>query len=738
MDEQLTIIEDRPGHSPSVGRVGPTWKVLIADDEEEVHHATIFAFRNLEIQGRPIEFLHAYSAMQARALLAGCPDVAVILLDVVMESEDAGLQLVAHIREDLGMAAARIVLRTGQPGYAPELDVIQRYDINDYKTKSELTRTRLATTLTTAIRSYEQLQEIEAGRAGLDRIVQASAQMLALRGLREFSESLLAQVTDSLGLGTQGMVCSGRPAGAGRRESLRVLAATSAFLPRVGTGIDAQIGDAPAALVAKALGNRDHLLTEAALCLYFHDNDGKALAVYLETPRALTELETNLLRVFANHVAVGFQNVSLIGRLNNFAFVDPLCGLPNRLKLVEIMDEQIARGAKDYVLCLADLMQFSEINDALGHHQGDMLLVSVATRLRIGLPAEVAVARVGIDVFGLFGPASRLDPDAITEVFAPAFDAAGYSLQLSPALGIVRLEETQGSGIDALKNASIALNRGKTQRRQICHYTARMEADTRERVRLAQELRRALEQDRLVLHYQPQVDLKTGRVVGAEALLRWTTPDGVSVPPDVFIPVAEKSGMISLIGRRVLNMAGAQARTWRANGLAHFRMAVNVSPTEFRSPRFLEQVSAAVKEFGFAPGELELEITESIAMEDVKGVIAILNELKGLGVAVAIDDFGTGFSSLGYLQQLPVDRLKIDRQFVSELFIDGGRAGIPEMIIRLGKDLGLEVIAEGVETSAQAARLAALGCDEGQGYFYAKPLSPAAFTAWLAAHSPAV
>jgi EAL domain-containing protein (putative c-di-GMP-specific phosphodiesterase class I) len=271
-----------------------------------------------------------------------------------------------------------------------------------------------------------------------------------------------------------------------------------------------------------------------------------------------------------------------------------------------------------------------------------------------------------------------------------------------------------------------------------------MEADTRERTKLSHDLRRSVMAQQLALFYQPQIELATGRVRGAESLLRWRGSDGTFVSPEKFIPVAESSGLIRPIGEWVLRTACMQLQSWAQRGLTDFRVAVNVSIDQFRMESFTELVRAAIAEYGVEPALLELEITESMAMDEIEIVASTLSRLKALGVSIAIDDFGTGFSSLGYLTRLSVDRLKIDRSFVAGMGAESARprraaardlSGIPEMVIRLGHSLGLGVIAEGVEQEHQARGLQALGCDEAQGYFYCEPMDVEAFEQWLQARA---
>ncbi|MBA4094590.1 MAG: hypothetical protein C0489_10945, partial [Candidatus Accumulibacter sp.] len=632
--------------------------------DADVHSTTTFALAGLEVQDRPLEFLHAHSAHAARALLARESDIAVILLDVVMEQPDAGLHLVRHIRETLGMLDVRIILRTGQPGYTPEMEAIRDLDINDYRTKSELTRTKLYTTVGAAVRAYQQLHALGVGRAGLERIVHAGTELMRLHGARDVARSVLQQAAALLGQEAHGVLCVREPGDGG---GLRALGAAGLALPLEGQLLDSRDGAPLARAAARALDERRPEFGPTCMALYFPGKSGRDFAAAIPLAQPVSEGRQRLLHVFASVVAVGLDNIELVGRLNRAAFFDRLTGLPNRTRLVEELDAAIGQGG-DAVLTLVDLDHFAETNDALGHQFGDELLVTVAGRLQRQLDPRLTVARIGGDIFAVLGPAELTTPAAIHALFAAPFAIEGQDLQVSSTLGLVRLCEHDGSGADALKDADIALKRAKTQQRGGHFYFSRgMGVEIRERVRLMHALRSGVKRGELFLAYQPQVDLATHRPFGAEALLRWRRDDGTMVPPDRFIPIAEYSGLIVEIGGWVLREACAELMRLRAAGHLDFTMSVNVSQAQFRHPQFVDVLRRALHDTGAPPAYVELEITESMAMEEPQLLAEMLAEVKHTGVSIAIDDFGTGFSSLSHLQRLKVDRLKIDRSFVSEI-----------------------------------------------------------------------
>lgn len=731
-DDLLEIVDDGDEIAASADR--PRWPVLIVDDEREVHSATLFALKDLIIAGRPLEFLHAFSAAEARGILEGRRDVAVVLLDVVMETGDAGLQLVRVIRDELACADTRIVLRTGQPGYAPELEVIRDYDINDYKTKSELTRTRLVTSLTTAIRSYEQIRMVLDSERGMDRIVRSAPSLHAQHDLKGFAEAALQQVVMLLGSVVQGVFCARREAHGAMHEepAYYVAAACGGYADEEDRDFDAVRNPELIEVLARCRRAGDKLLESNALSLCLGEGDSRAL-LHVRVDRPLGDLERRLVDVLAVSIAVGLENVLLFRQLRSYAYFEPLCHLPNRANFVSQIDLRLNRGEKDWTVSVVDIDHFSDINAALGHQTGDQLLKAVARRLRGGLPEEVVLARVSGSTFGLLGRDGAVDPEQVIALFEQPFVVDGQSLMIQPCLGLERLAEAEGNGTDVFKNANIALSRARGDRRERWQYFTRdMQVATQQRLSLLHDLRHAAEAKRgLSLHYQPQVDVASGKVIGAEALMRWTNNRGEKIPPYRFIPVAEYSHLIIELGEWVLCSACEQLREWDRAGFNGLRMSVNVSPAQFRDPGFVGMARRCILGSGIDPARIELEVTESMALTETESVVASLHKLRQFGVSIAVDDFGSGFSSLGHLHQLPLNRLKIDRVFVSDLSTGSSGSTIAEMIVKLSKMLGLSVIAEGVETGEQLDALREMGCPEIQGFYFSPPVPAGEFLALL-------
>jgi diguanylate cyclase (GGDEF)-like protein len=726
-DEQdpdlITLIEDGDDGPPAEGGAeARRWKVLIVDDDEDVHCATTLALQGLTIEGRRLALLHAHSAAEARAVLAGEPDIAVAFLDVVMETPDAGLRLVRQLREELQRQALRVVLRTGQPGYAPELETIRDCDINDYRTKSELTQVRLYTTLTGAVRSYRQLVALQDARRSLELVVRANAQQGSEQGLDAFAHELMVLLCQLLEVPVRGI------AALCEHGQARVVAASDASLRGLAPDV---LPHTPLLQAMQQSRAARESRFEPLVSLYLPGADGEGLVLAVDgVPRS--DLQRHLVDVFAASVAAGFRNVRLLARLADLAYLDPLLGLPNRNRFVALIDERRARST-GAVMALLDIDDFSGVNQMLGHDVGDDLLKAVASRLAGVVGEDSVLARVAGDVFGLLGPASRVGPAQLAQAMALPFEVQGESLRLTATSGLVQLDAGEKRGIDLLKDAHIALKRAKFHQRGAAEFFSEaLGTGARERMRLLRGLREAFEHHHLYVAYQPQVDLADGRVVGAEALLRWRTDDGRHVPPDRFIPIAEQSGLIVAIGEFVLRTACQQLKRLHDLGHTGLCMAVNVSQAQFRSPAFVPSLSQALADSHVDPACVELEITESMAADDLDTVLCLLAAIRATGVGVAIDDFGTGFSSLSVLRQLQVDKLKIDRSFVNDVGPDPQPGSVARMVIELGRNLGMRVIAEGVETAAQRDALLGMGCHQGQGWLFSPALQAAELEAWLA------
>ncbi|MBN9423269.1 MAG: two-component system response regulator [Candidatus Accumulibacter sp. 66-26] len=445
----------------------------------------------------------------------------------------------------------------------------------------------------------------------------------------------------------------------------------------------------------------------------------------------------------AGNFVIAFSDVSEIhvaeAKLNHLAHHDPLTGLPNRLLFDDRFEQAIEQARRQQQHCLLlflDLDSFKVVNDTLGHTMGDELLRVVAGRLRGTLRSADTIARLGGDEFVILaggtspGYAADLARKILNALHVPIV-LAGDRVTVSGSIGIAVYPDNGGDRHLLMRAADIAMYSAKAAGRN-CYqfYSQDMAERSSERLHMEQGLRRAIAEGGLLLHYQPQVALADGRIVGVEALVRWLHPELGMIPPARFIPVAEESGVIDSLGRWVLECACREVCGLRDAAGQQLRLAVNVSAREFMREDFIEIVCATLAQTGFPATALELEITES-TLQVIERSVEILGELKALGIAVSIDDFGTGYSSLSVLRELPIDRIKIDRSFIHDLPENREGIAIVEAMVALAESLRMEIIVEGIERPEQAAALRRLGCGEGQGYLFGRPLAHAALVALL-------
>jgi diguanylate cyclase (GGDEF)-like protein len=428
-------------------------------------------------------------------------------------------------------------------------------------------------------------------------------------------------------------------------------------------------------------------------------------------------------------------------KLRRMAHYDGLTGLANRDQFRKRLEHALAAAARRHGsvgLMMIDLDRFKTVNDGFGHQAGDQLLVTVAQRLRLALRKSDRLARLGGDEFTVIlenlhsleeaeGVAQR-----VIEAVSEPFVVENHEIYITPSIGITIYPGDGDTAESLMKNADAAMYEVKgAGRNGYKFFTPSMHERSGELRRMESALRLAIEQNEFVLHYQPRVSLQTGRLQGVEALVRWQRPDTTLIPPSEFIPVAEDTGLIIALGEWVMQKALAQVRQWLDSGLPATRVAVNISAQQFRKADLASMIAGALKSVGLGGEYLEIEITESLLMEDTAASVTTLQRLKDLGVSIAIDDFGTGHSSLHYLKRFPIDTLKIDRSFIGNLPNDYDDSTITTAIIGLAHNLGLTVVAEGVETREQVSFLREKHCDEAQGFLFSAALSATQLTAYL-------
>lgn len=440
-------------------------------------------------------------------------------------------------------------------------------------------------------------------------------------------------------------------------------------------------------------------------------------------------------------------------RIHRLAYYDSLTELPNRLSFIQALKERATKTEENksirFGVMVMDLDHFKDINDTVGHFVGDQILKAFARRIVTSLPETAVVARSGEDEFAVMIPLEdnqtnflQMAENLSEAVKTRPFKIMDEEFTIRISIGLATYPDDADDPDQVIKNADIALNRAKDDGRDnIRVFSSEFHESVQQRFQILRDLRQAMDKNELELHYQPQIDLASGQVMGAEALLRWWKPDedavgmnasGKFISPADFIPIAEHSGLILPIGEWVMRTACRACSSWRSQGHENVHVAVNVSAAQFQQQDLPSIVRDVLSETNLPAELLELEVTESLFMDDVEHTIQTLRELNDIGVLLAIDDFGTGYSSLSYLRQFPIDRLKIDASFIRDILTNQDDASIARTIIGLGKTLNLEVIAEGVETSDQQSFLIKEGCQIAQGFFYSKPVSLQNFLNYLA------
>ncbi|MGA1874830.1 MAG: EAL domain-containing protein [bacterium] len=466
----------------------------------------------------------------------------------------------------------------------------------------------------------------------------------------------------------------------------------------------------------------------------FTDSDLETLTYIANTAALAIHNMINRKRLERAYVETKTQAASLKYQ----AMHDDLTGLPNRTMLKDKIQEAIKTAQADktpFALLLMDLNRFKEINDTLGHHSGDILLQQIAEKLNNVLKKSDLLSRLGGDEFAILlertgaGEATQV-VKKILEILKQPFTLEGLSLEISTSIGL-SLYPDHGDDVSLLlRRADVAMYTAKSKGQGYCMYNSRDDKYDHRRLAMLSELRRAIDTDQLLLHYQPKINLKTNCITSVEAFIRWIHPYYGFMPPDQFIPLAEQTELINPLTRWVLENALRQCSTWQAEGI-NLAMSVNLSARNLQDEQFADLVAELLAKWKIKPNVLTLEITESTAMANLERSLVVLNCLNSMGVLLSIDDFGTGHSSLAYIKQLPVKELKIDKSFIMSMETNANDALIVSAAIDLGHNLGLSVVAEGIETKGTYGHLAKLGCNQGQGYFISRPLPAHELKIWL-------
>ena len=834
---------------------------MIVDDEKTVHEVTELVLSGTRFLGRSLEFLHAHSGEQARTILFERPDVALILLDVVMESDHAGLELVRFIRQEMHNSRVRILLRTGQAGAAVQTEIVSSYDINGYLEKAVLTSTQLFCVVHTALSTYRDLMALDRAQhdlqislnavksseyrfrslldnspIGLTEVALDGSFMTvnpALYTMLGYTEEELTSKTfqgithpDDLALDLANLKelldgkcetyrmekryfkksgqilhiqldvallrsANGAPLNfisqiqditarinaeevLAKSNSLREAIMDAAPYSIIATdpqGLITSINPAAARMLwythddlvgkqtPKIIHDESEIIARAQeLSIKYKEKIEPGFEVFVHESRAglVGEYEWTYIRKDGSRFPVQLAvtalrdaNQAIIGFLGiahditqrkrreeytrHISLHDELTGLPNRTLLndrLNVAIEGARRNRKKVGVMMLDLDHFKRINDNLGHDIGDEVLKIVADRISTNLRRSDTAARMGGDEFIVITPDMNdvnntdLIANTLVKAISEPIRIGSHELIITPSIGVSCYPD-DGEEIHALtKHADAAMYQAKAAGRcRHLRFNADTEAVAQQRLTMETELRFAIANNHLQVHYQPQICLKTGQIIGVEALARWIDPIKGVISPELFIPVAEESDLIIGLGDFVLRTACRDAVTLQKRAGHPLIMAVNLSARQFKQGNLIETVQSALKQSGMDPNLLELEITEGVMMENNESTRFRMQSLRDLGISMAVDDFGTGYSSLSYLTQFPISTLKIDRSFVSKMASNERDAAVVQAIIAMAGSLNTKVVAEGVETPEQLIFLQEHICNAAQGYQFCKPVN---------------
>lgn len=705
-----------------------TWKILLVDDEADIRSVLKLALQDTEIEGRTLHLLDADSATQAKLILADHPDIALILLDVVMENEQAGLSLVRYIRKQLANRLVQIVLVTGQPGYAPQRDVVIDYEINGYRLKSELTTNKIFTSVCTALRTYKAFHELECQRQTLE---------MHMEKLR-----LAAGVFTHA---REGIMITGADA--------TIIDVNHAFTLITGYAPEEVIGRNPRMLNSgyqdkafyvamwRALKEKGHWYGE----IWNKRKNGDIYAEIL-TISSICDAQGNI----QQYVGL-FSDITNIKQhekdLEHIAHYDALTSLPNRVLLADRLRQgMISAHRRNQIVAVAylDLDGFKEINDNHGHEAGDQVLITLSSRMQQCLRESDTLARLGGDEFIIVLvdlDDTKTSEPLLVRLLAMAsqpVQVGNLSLRVSASIGVTFYPQLEDVDADQLlRQADHAMYQAKlTGKNRYNFYDAQQDSELRDFHESIERIRSALEDGEFVLYYQPKVNMRTGTVLGVEALIRWTHPTKGLLPPAFFLPMVENHPLIVEIGEWVIESVLIQMEQWQAAGL-DISVSVNVAARQLQLSDFELRLRKLLSGHPkIIPERLEIEILETSALEDIARISGIIETCRVSGVMFTLDDFGTGYSSLTYLKRLAVKTIKIDQSFVRGMLDDIDNLSILDGVLNLAAALGREVIAEGVETIEHGLLLLQLGCECAQGFGISRPMPADDFPGWINEWSP--
>ncbi len=746
---QLLKFASASSQQPPKADTQNPWHVLVVDDDESIHEVSRLILSDFQFEQRPVVLTHAYSAAQAKTLLCQANEFAVLLLDVVMESEHSGLDLVTYIRNELNNHFVRIVLRTGQPGQAPEVSVMADYDINDYRNKSDLTAEKMQACLTAALRSYKDIKTIH--QLALSRELLSQKIKKRNQELSRMNQQLESEITQRCEVQKELSYTNEKLSSiinnSGALISLktpdgRYDMVNEGFTRHLQLNCDDVVGRTDQELfsqdIALAIAYSDSEVLRQRSSMQFEEvlptKQGEHFHLCVKFPLLDDNREVYRICSISTDITERLEAQNELIRLAQY---DVLTNLPNRSLFIDRLEQVISRAHwqdKHVAVLFIDLDRFKQINDTLGHPVGDKLLIEVAKRLKKCTRQGDTVSRMGGDEFAvlLTHLSHEVDIVRVTEkIMAAVSDRYlidGRELIITPSIGISRCPNDGNDAQTLMKKSDVAMYKAKKAgRNNFRFYLKEDDLKANEQLNLELDIRNMVlhMDEQLFLQYQPKVNLHSGKIAGFEALLRWQHPRRGLVGPVVFVPILEETGLIVEVSEWILQQACQFATQLNGCG-GEMRVAVNLSSRQFRQDNLIEMVTETLEKTACQPNWLELELTEGALVDDFEHTCDLLNQLNQMGISLALDDFGTGYSSLNYLKRLPFTTLKIDKSFIDNAPTIAQEKAIVTTITQLAQNLDMTVVAEGVETLSQLELMQQL-CNQHsaihiQGYLFSRPL----------------
>ena len=721
------------------------WVVLSVEDNQPYQDVLESALQEVSFKGRKIELLRATSAASAATILSKRQDISLILLDIVMETDDAGFYLIDTIRNVIGDELVRIVVLTGQPGVKPHDKAINEYNISEYWNKTDLSADKLKSVVVSNLRTWQISQQLQIARRGLQMIVDASRSLTARQDTAEFAHTVLEEIARVINVpNTGGIVCIVKT-GIESLQLAPIVAASSHFrelidarLENVFSIYDEDRKQRVEKAIFEAWQTQQHIFENGFTLLFFDtsEHDEKQYLMLVDSPHALDSNQLNLLQAFAENISSGFVNQALMNKLSQLAYLDTPTGIHNFNWLAKELGQQSTYHINNSSLVLFRLLNYDTAEIMAGHDYATKMFKAFCLFINEQLPKHYLLAVWDRETVALvFTLDNKPGEDKLRAIRNTTMEMDELDIQLQFHVGTMDFKDTQSLSLaEVLVLANTALGKARSSGVDVYNFDYALIQRLANRMRILTALKKALTtREAFFLVLQPKVNLATGKPVGFEALLRWRMEDNTLCPPSEFIPIAEASGLSLEISEMVVAKTIEVIQRLQAEGYS-LPVSFNLANSDVVSPIIFNEIHRCIDEQEIDASLLDIEVTETQATEDYTVINPLLRSFIDKGVGVSIDDFGTGYSSLSQLADLAATTIKLDQKFVNDLTAENKDKAlhIVQMIARLAERFAFKLIAEGVETEEQRQLLMENGYQHAQGYYFAKPMPMDELLDWLA------